>query len=162
MQLQFKAILLASLTALSSGVLATPTGTGYELQRRVLAPKFTFAENLADFPVPPAAAPGDKKAEKAEKAYKYKQPDRVKCQQAAGVAVTTLLKAAQVPLSIPDDVAVYVFCDFHTSKAEPTEHVTFRFNGPKCGAACLGHAFDVASAGRPGDIFASTGVKVFP
>ncbi|KAJ3807744.1 hypothetical protein F5876DRAFT_79434 [Lentinula aff. lateritia] len=85
-------------------------------------------------------------------------PDRAKAQSDAKSAVQSLLNAASKELSLEGKTLDVIFLnDYHSSRGEATEHVTFTFDETVCAGTCTGHAF---GSGK-GEIFKHDHSKIF-
>ncbi|KAJ3917315.1 hypothetical protein F5877DRAFT_68318 [Lentinula edodes] len=85
-------------------------------------------------------------------------PDRAKAQSDAKAAVQSLLNAAAKELSLEGKTLDVIFLnDYHSSRGETTEHVTFTFDETICAGTCTGHAF---GSGK-GEIFKHDHSKIF-
>ncbi|KAJ4477433.1 hypothetical protein J3R30DRAFT_3485802, partial [Lentinula aciculospora] len=85
-------------------------------------------------------------------------PTRAKTQSDAKKAVQSLLNAAAKSLNlVGKTIAVIFLNDFHESRSETTNHVTFQFEEAVCEGVCTGHAF----GGSKGDIFNHEGETIY-
>ncbi|KAJ3834744.1 hypothetical protein EV361DRAFT_965064 [Lentinula raphanica] len=85
-------------------------------------------------------------------------PDRAKAQSNAKKAVQSLLNAAAKELDLEGKTLDVVFLnDYHTSRSEDTNHVTFTFEETVCEGECTGHAF----GGSKGEIFKHDSTKIY-
>ncbi|KAG9220366.1 hypothetical protein CCMSSC00406_0006631 [Pleurotus cornucopiae] len=152
---------------LSINVLAAPVNQGDHISilfPRVLTPAFSFSGNLTSFEIPPAGT--DKESIKKNKKAVAQQNNRAQQQAVAQQLVSNVLTNAQPVLGLPDNLAVTILNNFHTSRSDQEKHITFSFNAPSCSGTCVGHAYNPVSSvtpgkGQPGKIFGSAGAAIF-